>query len=60
METSLPEGLAGGIAMFYACDSLARQITRWAWNRPGCTVRCSFVRLLPEILRGDGTAPTGR
>jgi len=37
------------IALFYACDSLARQIANWVRKRPGCTVRCSVARLLPEI-----------
>ncbi len=37
------------IALFYACDSLARQITKWANKRSGCTVNCSFARLLPDI-----------
>jgi hypothetical protein len=37
------------VALFYACDSLARQITKWARKHPGCTVKYSFARLLPEI-----------
>ena len=39
----------GEIALFYACDSLARQITKWARKHPGYAVKCSFARLLPEI-----------
>ncbi len=37
------------VALFYACDSLARQVAKWAKQRPGCAVYCSVARLLPEI-----------
>ena len=43
----------GEIALFYACESLARQITKWAQKHPGYTIKCSFVRLLPEEFRAQ-------
>ncbi len=37
------------VALFYACDSLTRQIAQWARQRSGCAVHGSVARLLPEI-----------
>ncbi len=56
METLGSGPRVAEIALFYACESLARQITKWARKRPGCSVHCSLARLLPEIRAVLGRA----